>query len=95
MAYHLSSLSNDSVMYTGLDLGSLVGNMHVRNRLFQKKSNRVRVEDIYTSVNKAPGIIRFVTLPSENKLSPLEILKNCVTPLGENSKKSPKIKARG
>ena len=30
-------------------------------------------------------IFRFVTLPLKNKLSPMEILKNCVTPPG-NSK---------
>ena len=36
--------------------------------------------DIYTLLKKPTGIFRFVTLPIENKLSPLRILQNCVTP---------------
>ena len=37
---------------------------------------------------KILGIFRFVTLPLKNKLSPMEILKNCVTPLGSSKVKN-------
>ena len=50
---------------------------------FQKKSKRWGIEDKLSE--KILTIFRFVTLPLKNKLSPMEILKNCVTPPG-NSK---------
>ena len=41
--------------------------------------------DIYTLLKKPSRIFRFFTLPLGNKIFPLRILKNCVTPLWGNS----------
>ena len=57
------------------------------NGLFQKNPN---IGTWGCTFLKIPsGIFRFVTLPLEiTKLSPLEILKNCVTPFGSSKVKN-------
>ena len=79
------------------DLGRLFREIHVRHSLppfmsiglFQEKFWKV-VGWWYKYISeKTLGIYIFVTLPLENKLSPLEIPQICATPVGDSKPKNP------
>ena len=58
---------------------------------YSRKNPKKRwVDDTYTFLKKTLGIYIFVTLPLENKLSPLEIPQIFATPLGNSKTKNPR-----